>query len=76
MKKSELPPKIEGIRGIFRRAMSQDCPYPKCIKPVVNGKECDDCAIDGFLSKLTKAGAQVKINGKWCGLDGIPVEGE
>lgn len=56
----ELPPDIEGIRKILEQLVNGECPlYPECIKPKAKVKECDDCAMDGFISKLTKHGVVV-----------------
>lgn len=76
MKKSELPPDIEGIRETIEALIREE------LKHHTDGFYTLTCPIHylakhispKLLSKLTEHGARIKIKGKWYGLDGTVKE--
>lgn len=84
MKKSKLPPDIEGIVKETAKFLHNRERRRAHIGSVINCEWIDlplgqvvffrKAALD-FLSKLTEHGARIKINGKWYGLDGTVKEG-
>jgi hypothetical protein len=62
MANKPLPENIQKIREIFKAAIDHKCPYePACIldKAKLSQEECNDCAIEGFISKLDELGVVV-----------------